>query len=810
MVNESKTENIVRDLLREKGYYGNQNIVIEEKASDNPKIQKLLKRASKGGDGAGYPEFIISFKDNPDDLIVIECKASISKHESKNRDKHKDYAVDGVILYANYLKEEFNTIAVAVSGENDKEKKISTFLWLRQNYTYKDIQDKLFLKSKELEALVKQQSKPFAEEELIKKAIEYNSFLHKYSIPEVERCTLISAILIALQHKPFLHGYKFFSPVAEEEKDDKENKKKKKSENAKLIDSLLTACESVLEKNNLDSEKTKIIISEYSKFRNNADFNSDTFYNKKTKKNELNTLLRDFISLINQDILPHINESEFDVLGKFYTQFIRYAGGDKKTGLVLTPSHITDFFCDIAELSVDDIVFDPCCGTAGFLVSAMNYMIEKAGNDSEKKQTIKSKQLIGIEKRADMFSHACSNMMMRGDGKSHILYGSCFDEKNKDIIKKQKPTKGFLNPPYQDGNADEQLEFVENTLECLVKDGICVAICQMSTVVSDDKKVVEVKNRLLKNHTLEAVFSMPDDLFNPVTVNTCILVFKAHNPHSQSRKTFFGYYKDDGFVKTKNNGRTDRNGKFGNIKKIWLEKYFDKDNVAGLSVTKIIGDEDEWCAESCMETSYKNLSDSSFVDTIHNFVASEFIARRITSATSDTLNSEKISINPESWKWFSVKKDLLPEIQKGKCGNASMLLADGDEIPYIGAKKKDNGVMQMVERVENLVSSGGGIVFIGDGQGSVGYSLYQPRDFIGSTTLSVGYGDNLNVYTALFLVTILDLERYRYSFGRKYGKNTVENTKIKLPANKQGKPDWEFMEEYIKSLSYSKNLNNGY
>ena len=47
MVNESKTENIVRDLLRDKGYYGNQNIAIEEKASDNPKIQKLLKRLSQ-------------------------------------------------------------------------------------------------------------------------------------------------------------------------------------------------------------------------------------------------------------------------------------------------------------------------------------------------------------------------------------------------------------------------------------------------------------------------------------------------------------------------------------------------------------------------------------------------------------------------------------------------------------------------------------------------------------------------------------------------------------------------------------------
>lgn len=86
----------------------------------------------------------------------------------------------------------------------------------------------------------------------------------------------------------------------------------------------------MLEKNNLDIAKTEIIISEYSKFKNTNDFNADKIYNKKTKIEKINTLLRDFIASINQDILPHINESEFDVLGKFYRQFIRYAGSDKK------------------------------------------------------------------------------------------------------------------------------------------------------------------------------------------------------------------------------------------------------------------------------------------------------------------------------------------------------------------------------------------------------------------------------------------------------------------------------------------------
>ena len=156
------------------------------------------------------------------------------------------------------------------------------------------------------------------------------------------------------------------------------------------------------------------------------------------------------------------------------------------------------------------------------------------------------------------------------------------------------------------------------------------------------------------------------------------------------------------------------------------------------------------------------------------------------------------------WKWFKIK-DIF-HIEKCKCSNATELLEDGIDIPYVGAKKNENGIMKYVKYNANLITKGNCIVFIGDGQGSVGYSLYQPYDFIGSTTLLAGYNENLNVYNALFIVTILDLERYRYSFGRKYNKSVVQNTKIKLPINLEGKPDWVFMENYIKSLPFSSNL----
>jgi len=164
-------------------------------------------------------------------------------------------------------------------------------------------------------------------------------------------------------------------------------------------------------------------------------------------------------------------------------------------------------------------------------------------------------------------------------------------------------------------------------------------------------------------------------------------------------------------------------------------------------------------------------------------------------------HNKQMRLGDRTWNYFEVNS-LFSKIEKAKCNNASLLLTEGDDIFYIGAKKKDNGVMNKVKLVENIVSKGNAIVLIGDGQGSVGYALYQPIDFIGSTTLTIGYNEKLNKYNAMFIVTVLDLERYRYSFGRKYGKSTGK-AKIKLPSTAEGKIDWEYMENYIKSLPYS-------
>lgn len=183
-------------------------------------------------------------------------------------------------------------------------------------------------------------------------------------------------------------------------------------------------------------------------------------------------------------------------------------------------------------------------------------------------------------------------------------------------------------------------------------------------------------------------------------------------------------------------------------------------------------------------------------------------------------------LNVSEWKTFHVQRTKqqsgLFEIENCKCGSAGEL-EDGNDINYIGAKKSYNGVMRSVTIDKNLVSRGRGIMFICDGEGSVGYTNYMDEDFIGSTTTSIGYDEALTEKNAMFLVTVLDNEKFKYSYGRKYRAHLIDAV-INLPIkhNSDGSvfidktykyseegyvPDWEFMENYIKSLPYGDRLN---
>lgn len=164
------------------------------------------------------------------------------------------------------------------------------------------------------------------------------------------------------------------------------------------------------------------------------------------------------------------------------------------------------------------------------------------------------------------------------------------------------------------------------------------------------------------------------------------------------------------------------------------------------------------------------------------------------------VSKEKINLDISDWKYFD-----LTELFEITASRDELIedLTQGGSTPYITSSDSDNGATSFIEeeatnKAETITANRGG---------SVGYFYYQPVAYkatpVDVRILTPRF--KINTYLGLFFRTILQLEKYRYNYSRKMGSDRLAQLRIKLPAkNKQ--PDWDFMENYIKSLSYSKSI----
>ena len=227
-----------------------------------------------------------------------------------------------------------------------------------------------------------------------------------------------------------------------------------------------------------------------------------------------------------------------------------YSGGDGQTlGIVLTPKHITDLFCDLVDIKPTDVVLDPCAGTAGFLIAAMHHMLEKAESDNQKKN-IKQKQLHGLELQPYMFTIATTNMILRGDGRSNLLNKNFLNE-DTNKLQLKGGTVGMMNPPYSQGSKQNpnlyEISFTEHLLDSLAEGGKAIVIIPQSSVTGKTKEEQSIKENILKKHTLEGVITLNKDTFYGVGTMPCIAVFTAGEPHPKDKECKFIDFREDGF-----------------------------------------------------------------------------------------------------------------------------------------------------------------------------------------------------------------------------------------------------------------------
>lgn len=609
MSNERLTETLVRDKLRALGYSEPDNgISVEEQKSEIAKVKTLLAKASKNSKGnAGYPEFIISNRKDTAFLIVFECKPSVKKHQSAERNKPVDYAVDGVLHYASHLSKHYTVLAVAVSGTTASSLKVSNFIVPAGASEARELVNEAGKPVREIIAYDDYYRLASFDPDVAKKRhsdlLAFSRELHeliwtKAKISEEDKPLLVSGTLIALMNITFMNT---FNALPADE----------------VQEAWLTAIKKELDKSKIPQAKKDTMLQPYTTIAVHPNLGQP---DSKTAKEYPDGVFKEIIIRICENVWPYINVyHDFDVVGQFYGEFLKYTAGDKKAlGIVLTPRHVAELFSLIANVSPESKVLDICAGTGGFLITAMQHMLKKAMTEAQRTD-IKKNRLIGIENNPKMFALAASNMILRGDGKANLHQASCFDDAVIAFVKKMLPNVGMLNPPYAQSKSDAELHelyFVKKMLDTLVEGGIGIAIVPMSSAISPNP----VRDELMKHHTLDAVMSMPAELFYPVGTVTCIMVWIAGKPHAETaKKTWFGYWRDDGFVKTKHKGRIDQNDTWPSIRDRWIEMYRNREVHAGESVMKMVGPADEWCAEAYIETDYSKLTQSDFEKVVQSY-----------------------------------------------------------------------------------------------------------------------------------------------------------------------------------------------
>lgn len=540
--NEIVTENIFRR------FHKNANFLERTQIPDKYGFRSKNNIVNKG-----YPDFLL---DLPDFVIVVEAKA----------DDHNQ-AISDIKHYLNFNSINKDIIGIAVSGQSKNNLKLDYFIkhhdFFDKNNNeiieFEKLRNSLLSVNELKEEFFKNKYGSSEDEDFINILNEINNDFHKLiKIREgSDRSLLFSGLMIALSSDNFRKTYLMIEEPSEEE--------------CSTINGIIPSCYHL----------TKSILSSIDLQLSNKANNLSKQFSWVSRFSFINTIdypLEDYKKLIkkisDKIYFPYkVNENKLDLLGRAYKTFLSRSGSKAENkNIILTPDHIKSLMIKLANLDCDDVVLDTCTGTGGFLMESMENMINKANSNQKIIEKIKSNQLIGFESDDLLFSLACTNMFLHGDGRTNLLHRSSlineFDSKDLvllDYIKKKKVTKCIINPPYEDASP---FDFTEQAIDFLKKDGELIVIIPSITFTKNAKRSKE----LFEKATLNYEIKMPSNLFSEQkrTIQTSIFSFTKRK-HNFDKPIYYYNLADDGFVSIQNKGKVDINKKWNEIEQNLLK-----------------------------------------------------------------------------------------------------------------------------------------------------------------------------------------------------------------------------------------------
>lgn len=584
--------------------------------------------------------FKLDLRFEKDDVVVlIETKQQFTEKDEKQLN---DYLKSEKALHKSK-----KIIAILANTSNDKIK-----VWKDQVDDEHLLPNETVLDKMDHYVNLFKINKQNDREKVLKNTYDLNELLHKMDIDERLRSQFVGTSLLYLKELIKKIGATKIDDVLKQTLDDI----------WKVMDGkqLRAAIESTLDGllDGSDNKAKKIELLQ-----------KNVLNDQKVRKLDINSWIK-ILDTILMDIYQYIdtNSSEGqDILNLFFIAFNKYTGKADKNQ-AFTPDHITEFMCRLTEVDRNKRVLDITCGSGSFLVQAMVKELADCSRDTTEdearklQEVVKKEHIFGIEVEEKAYGLSTTNMLIHGDGNSNIKFGSCFE--CEEFIKNADPDIVLMNPPYnakpigipekykrswgkaKDGKEDPTkglvfIHYLSDVIETINKErektnksrkNVKLAVLlPVSAAIGTSAIIENEKTEMLSKNTLEAVFTLPNEIFYPgASACACCMLFTLGKPHKKIdgtvNETFFGYCKDDGFKKKKNLGRIEQFDENNNsiwkvIEEDWLYLFNNKKAMDGKSATAIVDGKSEWLCEAYMKTDYTKLTEKDFQQTINDYLS---------------------------------------------------------------------------------------------------------------------------------------------------------------------------------------------
>ncbi len=522
--------------------------------------------------------------------------------------------------------------------------------------------------------------------------------------------------------------------------------------------------------------------------------------------------------LNNLNIRSAMNSGE-DWLGAFYEVFLKYANWAQDLGIVLTPRHITTYIADVMDILPTDIIYDPTCGTGGFLVAAFD-SIKKKSTPSQLKK-FKNNSVFGIEQDAGVAALAVVNMIFRGDGKNNIVEGNCFSKYLKPsnsysakYTKKESAnppvTKVMMNPPFSlKGSKQKEFDFINHALKQMKDNSILFSVLPYAAMVKPGRYKTWRQNTLLLEHTLLSVITFPGDLFYPVGVHSVGIFVKKGVPHPQGQQILWVRALNDGLVKSK--GKRLPSSRVPNDLEVirdTLRQFLHNQSMKVSSrqqfVKKASLSSDDELVELVPEAYLKQAKPDS--DAILKKVEQEErnILAYLIKNNKITFFGKRIVPDPKKrnrsirrWKSFNVT-DIF-DVSRGDFHSIAAL--DAGKYPTISRVSTDNGLVGFFDKPQGATLYKPGTITISTVTGD---AFIQPVSFIATDNVLLCVPnkeyESLSSASLLFINVMLNEVKWRYGYGRQPYLAKFKITEIMLPVDNAGALDEDYMDNAVKSV----------